>query len=243
MPTPRITQHCLLAAATLAAAGIYATPASADPLPECPISFSTNDKPACQLTSADPLYLQFENRITGNTAQIRVIAADGVPLQTLTEHIDGSTGSGVLMLRDLDGDGRDELLLSLDTGGAHPNSHWTLWHATTDSPQLAAVPAPDLDDDVMHDSGTLFGLDFWHAGDGFVAEYGVGPMRSWQTRIYRFDAGQLTPVASVQNDGLRTDGSLPACRLNTDYELARFGLSPDAARDRFCANTEQRHAR
>lgn len=99
MPTLGIAQHCLLATATLVAAGIGAAPASADPLLECPNSFSTNDKPGCQLTSADPLHLRFENRSTGTTVQICVIAADAAPRRTLTEHIDGSAGSGVLMLR------------------------------------------------------------------------------------------------------------------------------------------------
>ncbi|SIH22570.1 Uncharacterised protein [Mycobacteroides abscessus subsp. abscessus] len=46
-------------------------------------------------------------------------------------------------------------------------------------------------------------------------------------------------VVSVQNDGLKTDGSLPACRLETDYTLATTGLSQLEARDRFCSNTEQ----
>ncbi|TDH24317.1 hypothetical protein [Mycobacteroides franklinii] len=229
----------VVGAFTLLGTGLAPSPAYADVLPECSDKFTNLSGPDCQLTSTDSQGLRFEKRIMDTAAQIRVLDRDGMLVQTLDDHLDGSVDSGVMLLRDLDGDGRDEVLLSLDTGSAHPNSHWVLWRATEDSTQLAVVPAPHLDDDTMHSPGAFFGVDFWHAGDGFIAEYGVGPMRSWLTRIYRFTGEELVPVVSVQNDGVKTDGSVPPCHLEKDYGLDRFGLSPEAARDRFCANTEQ----
>lgn len=214
-----------------------------DSLAQCRGVFSSAEAKNCELTSTDPLGLRFEKRIVGTSAQIRIFTRSGMMVQTVGAHIEGSGESGVLLLRDVDGDGRDELLLSLDTGGAHPNSRWALWRTTGDSTQFREVRAPRLRDDVMHDIGALFGSDFWHVGDGFVAEYGTGPTRSWLTRIYRFDRDELAPIVSVQNDGLGLDGTARPCRLETSYDLARTGLTGDQARDRFCTATEERQRR
>jgi hypothetical protein len=228
------------AAALLCATAVPSCRADTVSLAQCGNAFNSGGAMDCQLSSIDSLGLRFEKRIVGTSAQIRIFTRTGMMVQTVSQHIEGSSESGVMLLRDLDGDGRDELLLSLDTGGVHPNSHWALWRATGDSTQFREVRAPKLRDDVMYDVGTLFGSDFWYAGDGRVAEYGTGPMRSWLMRIYTFENYQLVPIVSVQNDGRRVDGSTPPCRLATSYDLARIGLTGDEARDRFCTAAQER---
>lgn len=233
------------AAVVLCAAGVWLCRVGADALALAPCRdiFSSVDVKSCQRPSVDALGLRFEKRMVGTSAQIRIFTHSGMMVQTVSAAIEGSSESGVMLLRDLDGDGRDELLLSLDTGSAHPNSHWALWRATGDSTQFREVRAPDLNDDVMHVVGALFGSDFWRVGDGLVAEYGTGPTRSWLTRIYRFEGNQLVPIVSVENDGIRLDGSMSPCRLEKVYDLARIGLAAGEARDRFCASTEERQRR
>ncbi|SIH22551.1 Uncharacterised protein [Mycobacteroides abscessus subsp. abscessus] len=98
----------VFAAATIALSGtaLTALPAHAEPLPLCANTFTANIKPDCQLTSTETYGLRFENRITTTDAQIRVLDPRCQIIQILNQTIDGSTGSGVMMLRDLDGDGR-----------------------------------------------------------------------------------------------------------------------------------------
>nr|WP_234920818.1 hypothetical protein [Mycobacteroides chelonae] len=227
-------------AALLCAAGVPSCRVGTDSLAQCRNILSSVGAKNCEFTSTDALGLRFEKRIVGTSARIRIFTSSGVMVQTVSHAIEDSPESGIMLLRDLDGDGRDELLLSLDTGGAHPNSHWALWRKTGNSTQFRAVRAPHLRDDVMHDVGALFGSDFWHAGDGFIAEYGTGPTRSWLTRIYRFDGDALAPIVSVQNDGVGMDGTAGPCRLATSYDLGRTNLTADQARDRFCAATQKR---
>lgn len=230
----------MVAAALLCATALPSCRAGTDALAQCRGIFSSVDTKNCELTSTDALGLRFEKRIVGTSARIRIFTRSGVMVQTVSEAIEGSPESGVMLLRDLDGDGREELLLSLDTGSAHPNSRWALWRTTGDSTQFREVRAPHLRDDGMRDVSALFGSDFWHVGDGLIAEYGTGPTRSWLTRIYRLDGDVLAPIVSVQSDGLGLDGSVGPCRLQTSYDLARIGLTGDEARDRFCAATQQR---
>lgn len=236
----RVRRLLAFAVALLCAAGVPSCRVGADSLAQCRNIFSSVGAKNCELTSTDALGLRFEKRIVGTSARIRIFTRSGVMVQTVSHAIEDSPESGIMLLRDLDGDGRDELLLSLDTGGAHPNSHWALWRTSGESTQFRAVRAPHLRDDVMHDVGALFGSDFWHAGEGFIAEYGTGPTRSWLTRIYRFDGGELAPIVSVQNDGVGMDGTAGPCRLATSYDLGRTNLTADQARDRFCAATEKR---
>ncbi|ORA63530.1 hypothetical protein EJ571_23190 [Mycobacteroides franklinii] len=236
-------QRMLMAIAVLLClTGVSACRTGADSLAQCRNVFSQMDAKNCQLTSADSVGLRFEKWVVGTSAQIRIFTRSGIMVQTVSSKIEGSAESGVMLLRDLDGDGRDELLLSLDTGGAHPNSQWALWRTTGDSTQFRAVRT-GMPDDIMHREGALFGSSFWQVGDGLVAEYGTGPTRSWLTRIYTFEGSQLVPIVSVQNDGFRLDGSMSRCRLEKVYDLARIGLTADEARDRFCAATEERQRR
>ncbi len=236
----RVRGLVAVVAALLCAAGAPSCRVGTDSLAQCRNILSSVGAKNCEFTSTDALGLRFEKRIVGTSARIRIFTSSGVMVQTVSHAIEDSPESGIMLLRDLDGDGRDELLLSLDTGGAHPNSHWALWRKTGNSTQFRAVRAPHLRDDVMHDVGALFGSDFWHAGDGFIAEYGTGPTRSWLTRIYRFDSDELAPIVSVQNDGVGMDGSMSPCQLEKVYDLARIGLAADEARDRFCTSTEER---
>ena len=236
----RVRGLVAVVAALLCAAGVPSCRVGTDSLAQCRNILSSVGAKNCEFTSTDALGLRFEKRIVGTSARIRIFTRSGVMVQTVSHAIEDSPESGIMLLRDLDGDGRDELLLSLDTGGAHPNSHWALWRTSGESTQFRAVRAPHLRDDVMHDVGALFGSDFWHAGEGFIAEYGTGPTRSWLTRIYRFDGGELAPIVSVQNDGVGMDGTAGPCRLATSYDLGRTNLTADQARDRFCAATEKR---
>ncbi|EFV12694.1 hypothetical protein [Segniliparus rugosus] len=211
-------------------------PAQADPLPECPNVFSDAGTADCQFTSKDRAGLRFEKRIADKTAEIRVIAPDGSTAQTLSEHTKGPFASGVLLVRDLDGDGRDDLLLSLTTPSSHSNVSWALWRASGGTTQFTRIKPPAVKVSPFVEP---FGAAFWHAGDDLFAAWGDGPTRSWLTRIFRIENDQLVPILAVQNDGFSPNGSTGPCFLEEQYDLARYHLTPDTARDRFCASTHE----
>ncbi|EFV12695.1 hypothetical protein [Segniliparus rugosus] len=210
-------------ATSLLVLALSSAPASADPLPGCANTFNGTDAASCQLRSTDPVGLRFEKRVTGTSAQIRILAKDGSTAQTITEPIDGYAGSGVVLLQDLDGDGRDDLLLSLTTGGAHGNPDWAVWRAAGNSTQFQRV------------EGKLFGSEFWSAGDGYTAAYGSGG--GWGVSFSKIENGAFVQVASVGRQataGVPDPGSKP-CSLQNSSNLDRYGLTKQTAEQKFCA--------
>ncbi|EFV12693.1 hypothetical protein [Segniliparus rugosus] len=202
-------------------------PAQADPLPQCDSDHKHTDD--CQIQSADPVGLRFEKRRSGGIAEVRVLTKDGALAQNIEQPVNAQERlTGVPSVQDLDGDGRDELLISIESGGTHGNSDWAIWRATGDSTRFQRV------------DGVLFGGEFWSAGDDLFAVWGSGPMRSWRTTVYRFEGNRIAEVAAVQDDGFTSlDNQHHPCYLLEQDDLARYGLTPETARDRFCASTHK----
>ena len=199
-----------------------ASPASAGPLPDCANKFGAAQQANCQLTSSLPSGPRFEKRATGNNVEIRILAKDGSAAQTITETVPANTGSGIPLLRDIDGDGRDDLLLSISDGGAHGNPDWAVWRPVGSSTQFQRM------------SGGLFGNEFWSAGDGYTASYASGG--GWSVGFSRIENDAFALVARVGRSapaGIPEPGS-PLCSLQNSPNLERYGFTKETAEQKFC---------
>ncbi|EFV12692.2 hypothetical protein [Segniliparus rugosus] len=203
-------------------------PAQADPLPECPNTFDSppRSNAECQIQSGDLLGLRFEKRtVDARHVEVFVFDHSSTAAVVLDEKIDGSPDSGVLLLRDLDGDGLEDVLVSLHDTGAHGlNSDWALWRATGDQR-------------LFQRSGTIYGNTFWYAGDGWTAAYASGG--GWGVSFYQLEDGQLSPVAEVGRSNGDSNTPPTSCHLLTFHDLARHGLTAATAEQKFCALAEQ----
>ena len=224
-------------------------PAQADPLPDCSQDrWGIED---CQIRSTDRLGLVFEKRLTGrrpepseydkatylhiDAIEVRVLTANGTPVATLTEtqihHTLGAPDApyigaptGRIQLGDLDGDGRDEVVLSIGSGGAHGNPTRSIWRATSDSTHFT------------RSDETLFGETISRTEDGYIAAEAVGG--GWSGSFYKF--GQDNKLHLIASVGAQAPsgagGPLSSCALFKTGDLAKFGFTPDTARNRFCGS-------
>ncbi|MGL6235362.1 MAG: hypothetical protein ACRC20_08445 [Segniliparus sp.] len=200
-----------------------ASPASADPLPDCANKFGAIQQANCQLISPDPTGLRFEKRVAGKDVEIRVLGKDGSAAQTITASAPINAGSGIMLLRDIDGDGHDDLLLSISDGGAHGNPDWAVWRPAGGSAQFQRM------------GKGLFGNEFWSAGEGYTASYASGG--GWSVGFSRIENDAFALVAHVGRSapaGIPEPGS-PLCSLQDSPNLARYGFTKEAAEQKFCA--------
>ncbi|MBA0045768.1 hypothetical protein [Mycobacteroides sp. LB1] len=103
------------------------------------------------VASADPEVLQsgdglrFETTSTpqpeGQTTTITVRSGDGKVVQTISEPFKGWLGGAAVELRDLDQDGRDDLLVQVDA--RVKDGKWAIWHAAGSNPKLSRVGVVD----------------------------------------------------------------------------------------------------
>ncbi|MUM18213.1 hypothetical protein FZI91_03650 [Mycobacterium sp. CBMA271] len=100
------------------------------------------------LQSGDKLGLRFEKTSTpqpeGATTTITVRTGDGKVVQTISEPFKGgwlSDAEAEVELRDLDQDGRDDLLVQVDA--RVKDQKWAIWHAVGTNPKLSRVGVVD----------------------------------------------------------------------------------------------------
>lgn len=195
-------------------------------LPPCGEMGSATTPPDCRLQSRDPVGATFEVRRAARggktTVAIDVIGPDGVRTQTLTErdvqHPSDPT------LRDVDGDGRDELLVPVYLATA--NTRYVVYHASGDATEYQRA-------------GELVGIGIDTTTDGYV----VSPMRdgysSWDIGFWRISDDTLVPIVTAQVRLRYTDDGDPdgsECTVIDAGGLHATGLaSLEAAQDHFCA--------
>ena len=253
----RLGMALMIAAVTVSGCREGAPRAVADPLPSCDriSTWDEGDQKDCQLTSTDHLGLLFQGRtIKKDTGvkrwgepmeyevDVHVMSPNGQEQQVITEPAYRPCGNG-FFLRDLDGDGRDEVLIMTGCGGTG-GENLTVWRAVGDSTQFVRA-------------GEMFGfLTFWRTQDGFVAQYAHSSAASGVVSLYEFvgdrlveaatldvevasvrqpDAGQPWTVTGNTRCALSREDRPSGTLVASDERLKAHGIDPAAAEQHLCA--------
>ncbi|WP_157513903.1 hypothetical protein [Nocardia concava] len=236
----------ILAAAALAAAGCTQHPAtnprSGNPasverapvtspppppvsdLPPCGDIATTATPPDCYLQSRDPAGLTVEVHHTGTGQQssvvLTVLDPTGEQLQTMTEQ---SVGTTEPRLRDLDNDGRDELIIPIML--ATSNTRYLIYRATGDSTRFTRA-------------GELAGIGLDTTAANYVAVTARDSYELWKIEFWTFTGDQLTPLVTAEvhflDDGTGHIGG-SQCTVTDNGGLPRTGLTLVQATTQFCA--------
>lgn len=224
-------------------------PARADLTPDCAEVDPLAEGAAtdCRTASTDRMGLVFESHTTevgrrDYQTTVRVLSPAGRRLQEITE--DANFGySPRLLLRDLDADGRDELLIITASGGTGGDA-MAVWRATGDAT-------------TFRPAGEVFGFrSFWQTADGFIAQYAHSGAAAGTVSMYRFVDDVLVKVAVLDVQRVDWPDTPPRhrwethgntkCALNTDdyppgalaartQALRDAGIDPGSAQHRFCS--------
>ncbi|WP_157554764.1 hypothetical protein [Nocardia crassostreae] len=191
---------------------------------------SAEPLPDCRVESADPTGPDLEVRrgISGRTGvlTIDVIAPDGTPLQTITEH-NVYTAWSIPQLLDTDADGRDELPVPLDLYAYSVT--YAVYHATGTTADFTRT-------------GEFNGLGIESTEAGYTVTDGklpAGKGSFYSFWIYEDD--QLVPIVTAEvlltpdTTGTATGKE---CTVTDDGGRYRTGLTLTQARDYFCALVE-----
>ena len=230
--------------AALGACGVVsglAPAAGADPLPECS-TVAKGLQPDwgwnCQTKGASGLV--FEGRrsaikryVDGFVRSYRdEVRVSGPVSQVIDEDV--GVGDGLpFALEDLDGDGRDELLIPLGPQRgmdvAEPaNYEWAVWRAGASGKfervwQVRAASFRRTQD------GYLVALERGVGAEGEVRFYAFGPDHAYPPK--------LVAGADAHSSVFNGPFSPSDCELvDQDTDLAALGLDHDAAQQRFCAD-------
>ncbi|HTM85984.1 MAG TPA: hypothetical protein VL179_13980 [Mycobacterium sp.] len=244
-----MTRSSLALGALLVAALISPAPAGADALPGCAAvdSAARGTATDCRTVSTDRSGLVFEGRTESvgphayRTA-VTVLSPGGQESQVITEDTVHGYAPRYL-LRDLDGDGRDELLIITSSGGTGGDG-MAVWRATADAATLRRA-------------GEMFGFrKFWKTADGFIAQYAHSGAAAGSVSLYEFVDDTLVTVAvldvqtldwpdvpprhqwEINGDtkcGLSTDDHPPGSLAARNQALRDARIDPDTAAQRFCA--------
>ncbi|MCU1645064.1 MAG: hypothetical protein JWN03_5339 [Nocardia sp.] len=203
-----------------------APPEPASELPPCGDIGTTAMPSDCQLQSRDPLGVTFEVRHTGSPAHlvttVTLLDPGGAVVQTLVEPEANAPGA-VAKLRDLDGNGRDELVIPIFLATA--NMRYAIYHASGNSLEY-------------HRAGELAGIGIDTSATGYVVVSARTEYASWDVEFWKFAADDLTPIVTAQvrpiDDGTgKVAGT--TCAVIDSGGLETTGLTPAQADTQFCA--------
>lgn len=204
------------------------------PLPDCATVEPTDAGNAgwkmvdCRVQSSDRVGLAFEARYTQpdgggpGKVSVQVVAPGDATLQTIEEEILNTFNHP--FLQDIDGDGRDELLIPLVTGNV--NTSWAIWRAKGEETQFVRLEE-------------LSGIDVDRTDDGFITTSARSSASSWEIGYWQMDGDDLEPVVtvSVSAEGVDADGNAinETCTVTDAGGLAEIGLTLEQAQAKFCA--------
>ncbi|MBA0048538.1 hypothetical protein [Mycobacteroides sp. LB1] len=115
---------------------------------------------------------------------VHVISPGGQEQQVIAEPASRACGNG-FFLRDLDRDGRDEVLIMTGCGGTG-GENLAIWRAAGDSTRFVRA-------------GEMFGfLNFWRTSDGFIAQYAHSSAASGVVSLYEFVGDRLVEAAALE---------------------------------------------
>ncbi|ADG97759.1 conserved hypothetical protein [Segniliparus rotundus DSM 44985] len=206
-------------------------------LPDCGKAIADDPKLDCAIKSSDSAKLMLE-AIGPRPYTIKVFDASGAQRQVFVQQDPDPDRAGLPEFKDLDGDGRDEVLIPT-SGGGGGGRVYEVWHASGGAQTYA-------------DAGQIFGLGLFNrTTDGaFFAQYGASGTGAMVFDFYRFVGVELVEVLRLDvrrkiddvsgevvgvTCVLSGDGYPEGARGRRDGALRAAGLDPETARQRYCA--------
>lgn len=195
-------------------------------LPACGDIGTAATPPDCVLQSRDWTGFAFEVRHgdTGGSntlTTITVLDAEGSTLQTITEK-GWATPAGP-RLRDLDDDGRDELIIPVFFATA--NTAYAVYHASGSALEYQRA-------------GQLSGIGIDTSTSGYTITSARAGYASWDVAFWTFIEDRLHQVVTAEVRPIEgSDGKVAGtvCKVVDAGGLSDTGLSLDEARTQFCA--------
>lgn len=193
------------------------------PLPDCG-DVEAGGWSDCRIQSSDKIGLAFEARRSeqdGATKEtISIVAPGDATLQTIVEAVDASAPPPTL--EDIDGDGRDELMIALSTGNV--NTTFAVWRATGDGAEFSRL-------------GELTGVFFSPIADGAIAVAARSSAAEWVVEYYRINGETLNALArATVTAALLEDGSAmkTTCVAEDAGAMTALGLTDEELQRRYC---------
>ncbi|SBS77218.1 FG-GAP repeat protein [uncultured Mycobacterium sp.] len=227
----------LVAVVTMAATSTLSPVAGADTsLPPCPQSnpviTPTGKSPQadCTLHSGDldfaVQYWSVPELPRPRAVKVTVTDPSGAVVQTIDELLEPSTPGGV-GLQDVDGDGRDELIIPISQNllnGANPNTRFAVWRAHDDSRH--------------YERTQMVGQAAYPSGDGYLVTNGGG-LASRDLTFYLPTGAGYTLVTVLTIEVLEVDPATNRvltvnCRAHQEDGLHAVDMSIRQAEDYFC---------
>ncbi|MEZ0357954.1 hypothetical protein [Mycobacterium sp. SA01] len=227
----------LLASLTVATAGVTCPHAAADTaLPPCPQSnpvitpSGTSPQVDCALHSGDldfaVNYWRVPELPKPGAVKVTVTDRSGAVVQTIDELLEPSTPGGV-GLQDIDGDGREELIIPISRNllnGANPNTRFAVWRAHDDSRH--------------YERTQMVGQAVYPSGDGYVVSNGGGPASRDLTFYLPTGAGYtlvvVLTIEVLEADPATNKALTVNCRAHQEDGLHAVDMSIRQAEDYFC---------
>ncbi|OHV01581.1 hypothetical protein [Mycobacterium talmoniae] len=228
-----------LVTAAISAAGALSPTATADfALPACPRSATVINPESvlphqdCRLHSGDGLNFDITHwsADAGQPPQaVKVVVTDGTgeTVQTINEMLEPSSPSPV-GLQDLDGDGRDELVVPLarHSFNGSPNTRFAVWRADGDRQHLERTQ--------------MVGQAVYPSGDGYVVSNG-GALSSRDLTFYLPTGAGFTLVVVLTMEAEQVDADshrvlTVSCRAHQEDGLHAIDMDVYQAEDTFCAS-------
>ena len=190
-----------------------------------PFNFDPDGHVDCRRPVPDASALTAEYRFgetssDASSVTIDLIAPDGTRRQRIA--IEPAVGTGLPDFRDLDSDGRADLLIPMPA--EDENTPYQVWRGTDGAQPFVLA-------------GTLQGMEVQAVGDGVfeAAELvdGDPDHTIWESGYYVFRDDQLFRVASDHVELFADDTS--TCTVRDEGGLAGLGLTPETAQAKFCA--------
>jgi hypothetical protein len=224
------------------AAAVAACPAAVadNGLPPCPQTAAVINPetplghPNCRLHSGDHVGLNFDvaywsagDVSAPRAVQVTVTNASGAVVQTINELLEPSSPAGV-GLADLDGDGRDELIIPMDrtSFNGNLNTRFSVWRAVGDG--------------THYERTQMLGQAVYPSGDGYVVTNG-GALTSRDLTFYLPTAAGFTVIVALTIEAEQVDPDTGrvtsvSCRAHQEQGLQIVGMDVHQAEATFCAS-------
>ncbi len=226
-----------LAVLTTAMAGVVSPHAAADTsLPSCPQSnpvitpSGKSPQVDCTLHSGDldfaVQYWRVPELPRPGAVKVTVTDPSGAVVQTIDELLEPSTPGGV-GLQDIDGDGREELIIPISQNllnGGNPNTRFAVWRAHDDSRH--------------YERTQMVGQAVYPSGDGYLVSNGGG-LSSRDLTFYLPTGAGYTLVVVLTIEVLEADPATNKaltvnCRAHQEDGLHAVDMGIRQAEDYFC---------